>query len=116
MSEHKRKFRGKYQKRRSADNLGVDPAERMTISLPKSKTDAIRKIAHSRKISVSGLFAQSVLRDETSSSGTILSTLKFSLEDLEFMISILKAVGVPLALEELLSLLQKHKSKEVPNG
>lgn len=100
----------KYQRRRKSEDLRQNPTTRICVSLPMEDAVAIKKIAEIRRMTVSWLFAQSVLRDEKS------SVTRFSLEDFEFMISILKVVGTPLTLEELLSLLQKHKSMEVTNG
>jgi hypothetical protein len=101
----------RYRSRVSRD----DVVARVTISLLQKEKDAFEKVAFSQGVTLSR-----IITDAASNNLGFIRTRLFpespvTSEDLEFMISIVKAVGVPLALEELLSLLQKHKTKEVSN-
>ena len=84
--------------------------DRLTLSLTKSERSTLDDKAKKLNIPVSRLVLENctVLRP-----GAISPDLTISLDDLEFMVSIVKMVGVPLALNELLSLLQKHGSREI---
>ncbi len=97
--------------RGSRDEPRDNPAIRLNISMPSIEHGVLVKIASDENVSLSKLLTDSTLQFKmTARLGVSLKVI--SLEDLEFMTSIVKTVGVPLALEELLSLLQKHKSKE----
>ena len=84
--------------------------DRLTLSLTKGERKILDDKSRELNVPVSRLVLDTctVLRPET-----IFFDLKVSKEDLEFMVSIVQTVGAPLALKDLLSLLQKYKSKEI---
>jgi molybdenum cofactor biosynthesis enzyme MoaA len=104
-----KKKRRKYRLRRVEGD-----SARLTISLSTVEKVHFEQIAQKMGLTVSRVVADAATKNL--GEVRLVPERNMTLSDLEFMISIVKTVGVPLALEELLSLLQKHKSKEVVDG